>query len=219
MWQITNQFPCCAYKKHSYIRKSYHFFNLNYQDQFGFSKNSSCVMKLLKSYTEIYNAINQGHNADVDFQKAFNSVPHNELLIKLWRLGITGPLWELFKYYLNNRSHFVFIYGHYSTISGIPQGSVLGPLLFLVYVNDLPSSLSSSCILLFADNSKIIKVIKSSVDSTLLLNDFDNVHQRCVQWNLTLSKSKCTVMQFQLWSLHITRLGTQAYHLLLLTKI
>ncbi len=96
----------------------------------------------------------------IDFAKAFDSVPHNELLYKLWLTGITGPLWLFFKDYLQNRKHFVEVEGCKSDLlpvqSGLSQGSVLGPLLFLIYVNDTPSLCSFLSVFLFADDAKLI---------------------------------------------------------------
>ena len=74
--------------------------------QFGFQQQRSCLTQLLLSFTEIYNAIhskNSVHAVYLDFKKAFNTVPHQELLYKLWITGITGPLWKWFKYYLSDR--------------------------------------------------------------------------------------------------------------------
>ncbi len=96
----------------------------------------------------------------IDLRKAFDSVPHNELLMKLWRMGIADKLWLWFKDYLNNRKHYVQL-GHVSSElllvrSGVPQGSILGPLLFLIYINDMPTSISYSSCLLFADDAKTL---------------------------------------------------------------
>ncbi len=116
------------------------------KSQFGFLKKRSTLSQLLISYSSIYNQIEKKSNTDViylDFAKAFDSIPHDEILYKLWLTGITGPLWMWFREYLRNRSHFVEIDGFASKLlpvrSGVSQGSVLGPLLFLVYVNDIPS--------------------------------------------------------------------------------
>ena len=80
--------------------------------QYGFLKNRSCLSQLLISYSDILNSIENKNCADtiyLDFSKAFDSVPHQELLLKLWRMGITGPLWCWFKDYLENRVHYVSI--------------------------------------------------------------------------------------------------------------
>ena len=95
--------------------------------QFGFRKGRSCLMNLLKSFNYIFEGIDNKLYTDViyfDFKKAFDSVPHNELLCKLWKIGITGPLWHWFKFYLTNRLHYVIYDGAKSAclpvISGVP---------------------------------------------------------------------------------------------------
>ncbi len=104
---------------------------------------------MLASFANIYEEFDKGLPVDtiyLDFKKAFDTVPHEELLLKLWNMGITGPLWYWFRSYLSNRHHFVSIDGTKSALlpvrSGVPQGSILGPILFLVYINNLPEQLN-----------------------------------------------------------------------------
>ena len=81
----------------------------------------------------------------LDFRKAFDSVPHDELLFKMWRFRIAGPLWYWFQTYLTNRYHYVSVDSISSNLlpvlSRVPQGRILGPLPFLVYINDLPEQI------------------------------------------------------------------------------
>ena len=132
--------------------------------------------------------------------KAFDTVSHNKLLYKLWMLGITGPLWQWFKSYLENRQHYVEVEGKHSTLlpvlSGVPQGSILGPLLFLVYINDLPEIVPSSQVFLFADDTKLLQTLTSEGNCTHLQSDLLEVSNWCKRWNLSMNNSKCKVMRF-----------------------
>ncbi len=103
-------------------------------------------------------------------------------------MGITGKLWLWFKDYLSNRKHYVQL-GHVSSEllpvrSGVPQGSILGPLLFLIYINDMPTSISYSSCLLFADDAKILKTIRDLRDCDMLQNDLASLESWCDEWKL-----------------------------------
>ena len=173
--------------------------------QFGFLKQRSCLKGLLSSLSVVVDAIDQGSYCDaifLDFRKAFDSIPHSELLFKVWRLGITGDFWFWLRSYLSYRTHYVDVEGHSSgslpVISGVPQGSVLGPLLFLIYVNDLPQSILTSYPFLFADDTKLLSAIKGHSDSLALQEDLAFVEDWCSKWSLSLNPTKCVAMRFSL---------------------
>ena len=125
---------------------------------------------------ELAESLDGGEDVDViylDFCKAFDKVPHRRLLKKLYNYGITGKIFSWVKEFLSDRKQRVTIKGSKSewrTItSGIPQGSVLGPILLLIFINDLPDVISI-CMKLFADDGKLFTRVKSD-DKRIVLQD------------------------------------------------
>ena len=143
----------------------------------------------------------------LDFKKAFDSVPHDELLLKLRKIGISGILWFWFRAYLESRKKCVCINGQFSdflpVLSGIPQGSIIGPLLFLVYINDLPTSVSNSSVLIFADDTKCYSGISSMQESTLLQQDLDAIENWSKSWKLHFNESKFVKLSINVTSNHL----------------
>ena len=130
--------------------------------QFGFIPGRSCLQQLLLYMHELVSA-NNNQDADViylGYHKAFDSVPHNELLLKLWKHGITGDLWSWFKAYLTARRQNVRVCNHTSEylpiISGVPQETLLGPLLYLLYINDMFDLFTVAKPFTFADDTKLL---------------------------------------------------------------
>ena len=160
-------------------------YNLIHSDQFGFQKNSSTEMAISKVHQLL--AENLDNNLVscaifLDIRKAFDSVNHQILITKLYNLGIRGVPLQLLESFLSNRTQSVTINNSTSssksTICGVPQGSVLGPLFFLCYINDLPS-MSSFQTTLFADDSCLIM---SSPDAEMLQHRVNKELEKISNW-------------------------------------
>ena len=171
--------------------------------QFGFLKNHSCLQQLLTFLDNVINSLTCNEQIDtvyLDFRKAFDKVPHIELLHKLKSIGISGNLLKWFKTYLSNRQQLVSINGSQSSIvpvsSGVPQGSILGPLLFLVYINDLPQCVPNGKVYLFADDTKCSHPISTTFDCDQLQANLTSLSDWSTKWSLHFNASKCILMQF-----------------------
>ena len=172
--------------------------NLFSHTQHGFLPNRSCVTNMLLFMDSLTDARDNGRISDAvffDFAKAFDSVPHGPLLLKLQAYGINGQLLNWIASFLSGRTFQVKIGQKLSAPSpvavGVPQGSVLGPLLFLIYINDLPEVIQSDS-LLYADD---LKVWNSSDPSTLQI-DLDAIKNWSEDWQLPINDAKCAHISF-----------------------
>ena len=183
--------------------------------QFGFLQNRSTLQQLLIFFNLLTNQANNKSSVDViylDFKKAFDSVSHIKLLEKLWAFGITDNVWHWIRAYLINRVQCVSIHGAVSDLlpvtSGVPQGSILGPLLFLIFVNDLPINVTPSRVLLFADDVKIAFPISCLDNCNQLQGDITKLLEWSNLWELQFNEKKCRVMHF-----HFRKLFEYNYYL------
>ena len=168
--------------------------------QYGFINGRSTTIQLLKILEEWTTALEEGYDIDVifmDFRKAFDKVPHKRLASKLKSYGVTGSILSWIESFLNGRTQKVVVNGAESgwedVLSGIPQGSVLGPLLFVVYINDMPETVQSTTYL-FADDTKMHKVIKNMIDTCHLQNDITTLQSWSRLWLLEFHEDKCKHM-------------------------
>ena len=166
---------------------------LLYNLQHGFRSKRSCETQLVMLMEDMSRNAIAGQQTDLillDFRKAFDKVSHEEkLLFKLHRYDIRGHVLHWIKAFLANRSQTVVLEGEKSSqvlvTSGVPQGSVLGPILFLVFINDIPDHIRSK-VRLFADNTAVYLVISNLEQAKLLQEDLDRLGEWSLNgtWNL-----------------------------------
>ena len=173
-------------------------FNLVSVCQHGFLAERSCVTQLVEVLDQIGAKLDRGGQIDIiylDMSKAFDKVNHAKLLRKLRQYGFGGNLLSWLESYLHNRSQRVTTLGATSSplpvSSGVPQGSILGPMLFLLYVNSLPDAVRSSQIAAFADDTKVFKEITSKRDAEQLQEDLSDLITWSDSAGLNFNYSKC----------------------------
>ena len=169
-------------------------------NQFGFLAGRSTVLQLLKVMDIWTKILDEGGCLDAiycDFMKAFDKVPHNRLLLKTEKYGITGNTLGWISSFLTGRTQQVVINksksGKAPVTSGIPQGSVLGPLLFVIYINDLPEVVDSF-VYLFADDTKVFRQIHTDRDKKILQMYINNLLIWSSKWLLKFHPDKCVCM-------------------------
>jgi len=173
------------------------------ENQHGFRAGRSCLTQLLGHYDNIVNLLETGHNVDVvylDFSKAFDKVDFNILLTKAKKLGIQGKLLEWIKEFLTNRNQSVIVNGKISSkrpvISGVPQGSVLGPLLFLILIGDIDKDIVDSTVTSFADDTRAKKGLTSEEDAVQLQNDLFRIYHWAIENNMNFNSLKFELLRY-----------------------
>ena len=167
--------------------------NLITKNQSGFRPGDSTTNQQLYLVNEIHQAFENPKSLEIraiflDISKAFDKVWHDGLIFKLKQNGVSGSLLLFFQNYLNNRKQSVVLNGSHSSYSkvesGVPQGSVLGPLSFLIYINDLERNIKSN-IKFFADDTMLFSIVKDPAISANNLNhDLDIIQQWAYQWKM-----------------------------------
>ena len=169
--------------------------------QFGFRSKHSCESQLFITINDIAKQIDTNLQVDaaiLDFSKAFDKVSHSRLLYKLSHYGIRGNILHWLESFLHGRTQQVIVEGSKSSTcdvtSGVPQGSVLGPVLFLIYINDIIANIQSE-IRLFADDILIYKTIKTPQDHKILQDDLNSLTRWATDWMMEFNIYKCKILQ------------------------
>jgi hypothetical protein len=174
--------------------------NIISDSQHGFVSGKSCLTNLLETLESWTKALDEGFGIDVlylDYRKAFDSVPHKRLLEKLKANGIGSKTRAWLETFLTGRKMRVGIRDSFSqwftVLSGVPQGSILGPLLFLLFVNELPDWIVNN-MKMFADDTKLWTQIRTQDDSLTLQHDLDTLSAWSDKWLLKFNPEKCKLM-------------------------
>ena len=195
---------CCKVMEHvitsnimAYLDKH----QLLHSNQHGFCKKLSCETQLIQFVQDISDTLNESGQTDIivmDFSKAFDKVDHKRLLLKLHRFGINNDVITWIGSFLSNRTQRVVLEGEESDIcpvmSGVPQGSVLGPCLFLLYINDMPDMIESN-IRLFADDTIMYLTVSNQADCQALQSDLSKLETWESEWLMAFNLDKCEVIR------------------------
>ena len=180
--------------------ETYNKFNTH---QHGFRKGRSCLSQLLQHRSEILEGLADGAQVDViylDYAKAFDKVDHGILHHKIKAIGVGGKVGIWLYNFLKNRTQQVTVDGALSKVSpvksGVPQGTVLGPLLFLIMVGDIDKGISSSTLSSFADDSRLMKMIKRIAETILLQRDLIAVEDWTKENNMSFNYDKFEALRY-----------------------
>ena len=207
MSKLLEHIVCCNMMKH--LEENKILTSLNH----GFRTGYSCETQLGITIDDLTRNFDKGLQTDIailDFSKAFDTVPHNRLLHKLNAYGVKGPLHKWIHSFLCNRRMKVVTEGVQSSeaivTSGVPQGTVLGPILFLCHINDLPEAVSSS-VRLFADDCLLYRPIKNQEDHLKLQEDLKSLQKWADDWGMRFNASKCYILSIKNKSPHFYELN------------
>ena len=174
-------------------------------EQHGFRSGRSTLSQLLVHFDQVFSGVLQGNDTDtifLDYAKAFDKVDHELLILKMLKYGFPVNLVKWISSFLANRKQTVVVKGAKSqeapVISGVPQGTVLGPILFLIFINDIENKISESNICFFADDTRISKQIGSLNCKAQLERDLGNVLDWSKANNMSLNEEKFELMSYHL---------------------
>ena len=202
---------CCkimAYIMLSHIAKHIAKNNIIINDQHGSRNKLSTITQLINTTTDWANTLNNKGETDIiflDFSKAFDKISHKFILFKLHYYGIRNHTLSWIGAFLSNRTQTTVVNSVHSSYvevtSGVPQGSVIGPMLFLLYINDRNNAITSQ-IILFADDCVLYRNIHNQNDQVILQNDLDTISLWLVDcgcgWLMELNINKCSVLSITL---------------------
>ena len=172
----------------------------------GFRSGYSCETQLAITIHDMLQSFDKGKQLDIailDFSKAFDTVPHDRLLHKIHQYGIRGNIHKWLTSFLTERQMRVQLEGefssHTSVDSGVPQGTVLGPILFLCHINDLPDAVSSQ-VRLFADDCLLYREINTYKDHDILQKDLKQLEEWASNWGMRFNAKKCYILSLKMKS-------------------